>query len=138
MRIEIYTDGAARGNPGESASGYSIYSGDRLIGEDVWYNGRRTNNFAEYTAVINALKWCLGNVDAGTADVTVHSDSQLVVNQMNGSYKVKSTDMRGLNSELKRLCGGFRRVSFRSVPRSDGLIAKVDRRLNAFLDSREV
>lgn len=136
MRIEVYTDGAARGNPGESASGYSIYEGDSLIREDVFYNGKRTNNYAEYMAMIGALRWCRDNPVAKGARITVYSDSQLVVNQMRGSYKVKSGDMGRLNAELRGLCTAFQSVDFRSVPRSNGLVARVDRRLNRFLDAR--
>ncbi len=137
MHIEIYTDGAARGNPGRSASGFSVYSGEKILKEDVWSNGIKTNNFAEYTAIINALKWCLENTDAKEAQITVYSDSQLVVNQMNGSYKIKSSDMKELNAKLRRLCGEFAEVGFKSVPRSNSLIARVDRRLNAFLDRHD-
>ncbi len=135
MQIRIYTDGASRGNPGSSASGYSIYSRERVLKEDAFYNGTRTNNYAEYMAAIAALRWCKENAPADS-EITVFSDSQLLVNQMNGSYKVKSIQMKQLNGELRGLSSCFGRVEFKCVPRSNTLIARVDRRLNLFLDGR--
>ena len=61
-KIAIYTDGAARGNPGPSASGYSIYLSGRQIAKGEKFNGNATNNFAEYNAVILTLEWCIENV----------------------------------------------------------------------------
>lgn len=135
-KLEVFTDGAARGNPGESASGYSVYREGRLIREDVWYNGRKTNNYAEYRAAIGALKWCSDNFDAASTDLTLFSDSQLLVNQANGTYKVRSESMKELRRELSALVKTFRSAIFRNVPRSNSLITRVDRRLNLFLDRR--
>ena len=62
-RYTIYTDGAARGNPGESASGFSIFDASgKEVASSSFYNGIKTNNFAEYTAIIRALEWCEANL----------------------------------------------------------------------------
>jgi ribonuclease HI len=135
--LEVYTDGAARGNPGRSASGYSVYDKDRLVMERVVYNGVRTNNYAEYMAVIEALKWCRARFDGKGTRLKVYSDSQIVVKQATGSYKTKSGLLKPLHEELKRLCGCFLSVEFRNVPRSSSLVARVDRKLNTFLDGLE-
>ncbi|MEM0149693.1 MAG: RNase H family protein [Candidatus Micrarchaeaceae archaeon] len=134
-KIYIYTDGAARGNPGESGSGFLVIKSDKVIKESVSYNGIKTNNYAEYKAMINALSWCAKNL--GTPkdiDVTVTSDSELVVKQLNGQYAVKSADMRILNAKVKALASTFHEVIFRNVRRSNRYIARVDGNINAFLD----
>lgn len=133
--ITIYTDGAARGNPGHSASGYSTYMNGKQIAKGAKYNGKATNNFAEYNAVILALEWCIKNVKGhDKCAVGVYSDSELVVRQLNGLYKVKSEPMRRLNYEVRSLCVLFKSVKFRNLPRSDGNIIEVDARLNRLLD----
>ena len=104
--IKIYTDGAARGNPGPSASGYLIYEDGKLMAEAEAYNGMETNNFAEYKAVVLALGWCAKNIrNAGDRAIETHSDSELVVRQINGQYKVKSKKLEELNNEVKSLSG---------------------------------
>lgn len=137
VKLEIFTDGASRGNPGRSASGYSVYRDGKLLREDVWYNGLVTNNHAEYAAVIGALKWCGQNFSAKDVEVLVFSDSQLIVNQAKGAYKVKSEGLKPLSLELSALEKGFASVEFRSVPRSNGLISRVDKMLNRFLDGMD-
>ena len=133
--IAIYTDGAARGNPGQSASGYSIYMDGKQITEGEKYNGKATNNFAEYNAVILALEWCIKNIkEHGKCAAALHSDSELVVRQLNGLYRVKSERMRRLNYEVRSMAALFKSIKFRNLPRSDRRIAAVDARLNRLLD----
>ncbi|MDE1857327.1 MAG: ribonuclease HI family protein [Candidatus Micrarchaeota archaeon] len=133
--LTIYTDGAARGNPGPSASGYAIYRGTRLVAEYYEFNGDRTNNYAEYRAMIMALEWCRDNVkDPGEASIEIRSDSELVVRQMNLDYKVKSGNLIDMNRRLHGLVSGFGSVGFTNLPRSDRYISAVDKRLNDLLD----
>ncbi|MEM3841428.1 MAG: ribonuclease HI family protein [Candidatus Micrarchaeaceae archaeon] len=134
--IQIFTDGAARGNPGRSASGYMIYEDGKLIKEEFLYNGIKTNNFAEYTAIIKALEWVLGNIGS-ECSVTVNSDSELVVKQANGLYKVKSKSMAELNLRLRKLMGSFSSVKLVNRRREDPGIVKVDAALNMLLDKIE-
>lgn len=138
-RVIIYTDGAARGNPGPSASGYMICNehGKRIKGV-VAYNGVKTNNFAEYTAVILALEWCKKNIeDYSGLEIHLNSDSEVVVHQMNGNYKVKAEGLKSLNEKAKKLSKEFKSTTFKSVPREHSGIRKVDKALNVLLDRRE-
>lgn len=138
-KLIIYTDGAARGNPGPSASGYRICDEHgRQVKGIVAYNGMRTNNFAEYNAVILALEWCLKNVaDYKGLDVLLYSDSELVVRQLNGHYKVKAEELKPLNEKAKKLSREFKSAVFKNLPREHSGIRKVDHALNVLLDRRE-
>ncbi len=138
-KITIYTDGAARGNPGESASGFAVYDGTgRLRKSYSAYNGSKTNNYAEYRAVILALRWCRSNLkDPKGVDVELFSDSQLVVRQLTGKYRIKSEAMSELNMKVLELAKSFGSVRFSNVPREHSGISDVDRRLNELLDRKE-
>lgn len=137
-KITIYTDGAARGNPGPSASGYSIYMNGRQVAKGERLNGPATNNFAEYNAVILALRWCADNVPSHKeCAVDLYSDSELVVRQLGGIYRVKSEDMKKLNKVARGLIKEFKTVKFQNLPREDRNISAVDARLNQLLDRRE-
>lgn len=138
-KITIYTDGAARGNPGESASGYIIYgNGKEIFKKHEEYNGMKTNNYAEYNAIILALDWCLKNMgDPEELDITLYSDSQLVVKQLNGVYKVKSLDLLELNDRAKMMIRNFGAFKVINVPRENPGIVIVDAALNHFLDMRK-
>ena len=135
-KLEIFTDGAARGNPGKSASGYMVYEGGKLIGKDFFFNGIQTNNFAEYTAMIKALEWVLANLGS-ECEITITSDSELVVKQANGVYKVKSEKMRNLHGRLSKLMESFVSVKLVNVPRENPGIVRVDAALNMLLDGME-
>jgi ribonuclease HI len=136
--LAIYTDGAARGNPGPSASGYLIYEGRKVLHKHSEYNGEATNNYAEYRAVIMALRWCISNLgDMKELRVDMYSDSELVIRQINGEYKIRAANLRPLNAELKEMAKGFKTVKFRNVRREDENIRAVDRALNALLDRKE-
>ena len=137
-KYTIYTDGAARGNPGRSASGFMVLdsSGNEVIMKS-FYNGIKTNNFAEYTAVIKALEWCEANLsNPENANLTFVSDSELVVRQLTGKYKIRSSEMASLNATVKELSKWFRGVEFTNRRRSDKGISDVDRSLNELLDRR--
>ncbi|MCL5122374.1 MAG: ribonuclease HI family protein [Candidatus Marsarchaeota archaeon] len=136
--IHIYTDGAARGNPGRSGSGFIVMDSRNIIKESVSYNGIKTNNYAEYKAIIDALEWCVHSIaNHSEAEVTVTSDSELVIRQLNGQYAVKSEDMRVLNAKVRALASKFRSVAFRNVRRSNRYITRVDKNINVFLDGME-
>jgi ribonuclease HI len=136
-RLIVYTDGAARGNPGPSASGFEVYDhSGRGIHAHSHYNGEQTNNFAEYNAVILALKWCSENSDAKETEIALYSDSELVVRQITGKYKVKARHILPLKEGVKELSAKFGAISFHNVPREDEHIVRVDAALNRLLDSR--
>lgn len=134
--IKVYTDGAARGNPGPSASGYAVYAADgKIIRKGVRFNGIATNNFAEYTAIIASLEWCSANLDHNE-EITLYSDSRLVVSQIRGDFKVKNETMKALWKQARKLASDFPKISFVDVRRSDGGVSEVDARINKFLDAR--
>ena len=134
--LHIYTDGAAGPtNPGPAASAWMIMdpaSGEVLV-ENATYIGRRTNNVAEYTAIVKALKDCL---ERSRGRVRVHSDSQLCINQINGSWRVKKPHLRPMLAEVHRLRAGFEDVRFVWVPRGNAWISECDRNANEVLAER--
>jgi len=125
-RTVIYADGASRGNPGKAAYGLIIHQPDRILRLGR-YLGRATNNEAEYQALLAALKWA---VDYGIPKVTYYSDSKLVVEQINGRYKVKHPNLKGLFLEALALKRRIREFNVFHVGRennteADGLVNEV-------------
>lgn len=132
-KIIINTDGGARGNPGPAAIGVVI-APDKEYSE---YIGETTNNVAEYKAVVFALKKAkalLGGEKAGKAEVEIRSDSELLVSQMNGKYKVKEESLRELFVDVWNLMTEFSSVSFVHVPREKN--SEADALVNRELDGR--
>ena len=117
----IHADGGSRGNPGPAGSGAMIRD---HLGNSVacvsQFLGTRTNNFAEYEAVILALESLtklIGTQKTSTTDAEVKMDSELVVKQMEGVYKVKHPVMKEQYARLAKLAATFKTVSFTHVPR---------------------
>jgi len=134
MDLYIYTDGASRGNPGKSASGYLILdSSNKPLLKEVFYNGRKTNNFAEYMAIIAALEK-VAKMYGYENNLILTSDSELVVKQINGLYKVKERVLKKLNKRVIELAGKFKSCRFQNAKRENKYIAIVDKELNRFLD----
>lgn len=102
--ITIYTDGGARGNPGPAGAGAAIYKGEKEIGSVSKFLGKQTNNWAEYEALRLALDTAhklLGS--PVTQQVTVKMDSELIVKQMKGEYKVKDPELKKQNERVRLL-----------------------------------
>jgi ribonuclease HI len=124
-------DGAARGNPGPASYGVVIRRPDGTPLESLGkYIGRHTNNVAEYYALIAALDYAAA---CGIQRLRVHSDSQLIVNQMKGLYKVKHPDLRPLHERAKKQAAGLEAFTIQYVPREQNLEA--DAVANAALDN---
>lgn len=138
QKYTIYTDGASRGNPGKSASGFMVLDSDsKKLAKKAIYNGIKTNNYAEYTAVIKALEWCESNLKSPeSSELKFVSDSELVIRQLNGKYKIRSPEMQALNSIVMDLAKWFKSVKFTNKLRSDKGISEVDKMLNELLDSK--
>jgi len=102
--LYVFTDGGAKGNPGPAAIGFIIKdnSGQVLV-EKGKLIGRATNNIAEYRAVIEALRWILENIKQRSLTVNFYLDSILVVNQLNGLFKIKNKNLKNLVIEVKNL-----------------------------------
>lgn len=130
---KLYTDGGSRGNPGDSACAFVICKMDETVVEKSgYYMGLATNNQAEYLGQVKGLERCR---DLGINKVHLHSDSQLVVNQMNGFYKVKNQELAPLHQQLKELADSFEEVTFHYVPRA--LNSEADKEVNRILDEQE-
>jgi ribonuclease HI len=122
-------DGAARGNPGPAGAGVVVWRGEKVFEEFCKYLGRATNNQAEYQALILALEQAL---ELGAREVTVRSDSELLVKQMLGEYRVKNPELKVLFQKaaaLRRRFDGFR---IQHVPREQN--AEADRMANRAID----
>jgi probable phosphoglycerate mutase len=131
VKARLSTDGGARGNPGPAAYGYVLEADDGTVldarGEAI---GVATNNVAEYRALLAGLAAAF---ERGVEEVEVISDSELVVKQMRGEYKVKNETLRDLVDEAHALESRFRRVRYTAVRREHNELA--DRLVNEALDS---
>jgi len=128
----LYTDGASRGNPGPSAWAYLILDEKgATLEERAGGIGIRTNNEAEYHGLIEGLRAALRH---GGTKISVCSDSELVIRQMNGRYRVSAPRLLPLFHEAKSVAGKFRTIEYHSVPREHPVITRADRLCNAVLD----
>ena len=121
MKAILFADGAARGNPGPAGAGAVLLDGDgHVLAELTKSLGHTTNNVAEYTALIIGLEEAKRR---GVDDLEVHMDSKLVVEQMNGRWKIKHPNMKPLAIRAGELWGSFARRSISHIPREENLIA---------------
>ena len=131
MKAKLSTDGGARGNPGPAAYGYVLEADDGTVldarGETI---GVATNNVAEYRALIAGLEKA---VELGIDELEVVSDSELLVKQMQGEYRVKNEALRDLNDEANSLERKLGRVRYKAVRREHNELA--DKLVNEALDS---
>ncbi len=131
MNARLFTDGGARGNPGPAAAAYVLEAEDGTVldarGEAI---GTATNNVAEYRALVAGLAKA---VELGVGDLEVVSDSELLVKQMNGEYRVKNAALQELSLEAARLARRLQRVRYRAVRRAENELA--DRLVNEALDA---
>jgi ribonuclease HI len=133
VKARLSTDGGARGNPGPAAYGYVLEAEDGTVldarGEAI---GVATHNVAEYRALVEGLRRA---VEAGVDELTVVSDSELIVKQMRGEYRVKNAALRELFQEAADLARRVGRVTYTAVRREHNELA--DRLVNEALDRGE-
>jgi len=131
VKARLFTDGGSRGNPGPAAFAYVLEAEDGTVlaahGEAI---GVATNNVAEYSALIAGLEKA---AEVGVDELEVVSDSELMVKQMRGEYRVKNEALRGLSVEAGRLAGGVGSVTYTAVRREHNVLA--DRLVNEALDA---
>jgi ribonuclease HI len=131
VKARLYTDGGARGNPGPAAYGYVLEGEDgsvlAAVGAPI---GTATNNVAEYSALVAGLTRAL---ELDVTALEVRSDSELMVKQMRGEYRVKNEGLRTLNLEAARLARRLSKVTYTHVPRERNELA--DRLVNEALDA---
>lgn len=132
MSSTVYTvhiDGASRGNPGPAAWAYSIRSADGQTTEAGGSLGTATNNVAEYTALLQALDQLY---QMGARQAIIHSDSELLVKQINGQYQVKNVELKQLYDQAKQKCQRLESVQVRHVRREQN--RRADQLCNQTLD----
>lgn len=137
MKIEIYTDGGSRGNPGPSAIGSVFYKDDQIVKKYSEYIGEKTNNEAEYQAIIFSLKKAkllFGKKKAKDMEVNFFMDSELAVKQLNHQYKIKEDKLKSLFVEIWNLTLDFKKVNFNHVLRERN--KEADRLVNQALDDQ--
>lgn len=131
-RHELYVDGASRGNPGEAGAGALIKDPSaKVVKRLKKFLGRTTNNVAEYSALVMGLEAARS---MGIDRISVFADSELMVKQLNGVYKVKSEDLRPLYEKAAALSKGFKEFSIRHIYREKN--AAADALSNEAIDDR--
>ena len=128
-KLQIFTDGGARGNPGPAGIGVVIWSGHDLAGRHRKYIGEATNNQAEYQAIIHGLEQAK---KLGADEVECFLDSELVVKQLNREYKVKNKDLAPLFVKVWNLSLGFKKITFAHIPREKN--KEADKLVNEAID----
>jgi ribonuclease HI len=132
-QAKLFTDGGSRGNPGPSAIAFVICKmDDTVVEKSGSYIGETTNNQAEYQALKAGLERA-GQL--GVRELLVNMDSELVVKQINGQYKIKNAELLPHYSAIKKLAGNFEQIDFAHVPRALNSIA--DKEVNRILDEHK-
>ncbi len=136
MKMIFYSDGGARGNPGPAAYAVIACKEDGFIlYEKAEAIGIATNNEAEYRGLIAGINMA---VSYGAYEAEFVTDSELVVKQMAGVYRVKAANLKELRDDAMALAGDIKKVSFRHVKREDPMIVRADALLNAVLDGKSI
>jgi ribonuclease HI len=131
MKARLFTDGGARGNPGPAAYGFVLETDDgTVLAAEGRAIGSATNNVAEYSGLIAGLRKA---IELAVPEVEVVSDSELMVKQMRGEYRVKNEALRGLCVEANALAGRLESVEYRHVKRAHNELA--DKLVNDALDA---
>jgi len=129
-KLHIYTDGGSRNNPGPAAIGVVIYDkNNKIISEISEYIGEATNNAAEYIALIFGAQEA---AKLGAQEVIFYSDSQLVIRQLTGKYKVKDKNIKKFHSIAMNILAAFNNSDFKEIPREKNKHA--DKLVNRALD----
>jgi ribonuclease HI len=131
LKAHLFTDGGARGNPGPAAYGFVLETEDgTVLAAEGQAIGVATNNVAEYSGLVAGLRKAL---ELHVPEVEVVSDSELLVKQMRGEYRVKNEALRALFVEASTLARGLQTVEYRHVKRANNELA--DRLVNEALDA---
>ncbi|MDE0118927.1 MAG: ribonuclease HI family protein [Bdellovibrionales bacterium] len=132
--VLIHTDGASRGNPGAASAGLAVYDNGKIcIYEEAFLLGTKTNNFAEYSAVLRALQLSSENK---VKNLLLKSDSEFLVKQLSGLYKVKSPNIKKLYEECKKWEAEISQVKFQHVRREQN--KRADELANLVLDGYDI
>jgi len=130
--LRIHVDGASRGNPGDAGFGVHVTDPDgEVVAELYGHLGRATNNVAEYQGLLHAMRWALAR---GAGSVDIFSDSELLVRQMAGRYRVKNPGLQPLYREASELLSRFTRARITHVRREQN--READALANRALDEQ--
>ena len=132
MILHTFSDGGARGNPGPSAIGVVLCDPEgKIVAETAECIGEGTNNKAEYRAMLKALE--LAKAHHATR-LLCHGDSELIIFQLQGRYRIKDAGLKTLAEKVKSAAGAFEAVTWKQVPREHPMIRRADKLLNQALD----
>ena len=122
LKVYVYIDGGARGNPGQAGAGVVIHDADdnAVIFKGGYFLGETTNNVAEYQALLKALQLA---DKFGAQMVEIKSDSELLVRQMNGEYRVRNANLKTLFDQARDLMKRFKKCTFSHIPREENKTA---------------
>lgn len=136
LELKIYCDGGARGNPGPAACAFVVLENEKIVHKEGKFLGEGTNNFAEYSGVLNAFSWLSKNNGKYKGlQINFYLDSQLVVKQLMGEYKIKNEKLKGLFDVIKEYEQTFGAiVSYTFIPREKNRLA--DFLVNKTLDGK--
>lgn len=132
--LSVYTDGAARGNPGPAASAFILVQGSKVLFSDVKLIGNATNNSAEYNAIVNALTY-IKRFYKGK--IKLYSDSQLAIKQITGEWKINYPHLANLQKKILSLSKFFQKVEYSHTTRNDPFIQICDKLCNEKLDKND-
>ena len=134
MKLKIYSDGGARGNPGPAAIGVVVCDEkDEIVFEHADAIGEATNNTAEYCALVAGLELAKR---FGAKTVECFTDSELIMNQLAGNYKIKADHIRILHARAKKLAETFDSITYHHRRREFPLLKKADQLVNQVLDGK--
>lgn len=137
MKIKIFTDGGSRGNPGQAGFGTVFYDeNNKIIWQGSRYLGVKTNNVAEYEGLIFALNWVKDNESQlGIIEAEFNADSELMIKQMQGIYKVKAINLKDLNKQARELVLAIKaKIKFVAIKRE--LNSEADALANEAMDKK--
>ena len=134
LRVQVHVDGGARGNPGPAGAGVCIVDADggRVLYRGGIFLGHATNNVAEYRGMLHGLETA---ATLGADEVELIADSQLIVRQMTGQYRVRNPGLKPLYEAARELAGKFGKCSFRHVRREQN--TQADRLVNMAIDLKK-
>lgn len=116
----LYCDGASRGNPGPGAYGFVLWENGEVLFSQGARMGVVTNNVAEYEGLLKGLE---KSIELGASEISIRSDSQLLVRQLLGEYKVKAAHIIPLVQKAKKLLSVFKKVEISHIPREENSLA---------------
>lgn len=132
MLLHTYSDGGARGNPGPAAIGYVVCRPDgEILKEGAECIGDTTNNKAEYRAMLKAIETARA---LNATQLLCHGDSELIVFQLQGRYRIKDLNLQQLAEKVKSAAKGLEAITWKQVPREHPMISRADKLLNQALD----